>query len=233
MPEKKLRTLYLSICPWIVIFLLLYSGCHIQREYASRVKPFPLKTENLTVFGVRPAMSEGDQPGVIRSPISGAVFMANPVPQGVAERITENLFTRLLECKKYELIGPNQAKGVFSSLIASNQGMSDVELFQRIGQTFSADAVIVGYVYRWREREGTQYAIKRPASVAFDLYLLRPDDGAVLWKGRFDKTQRSLSENILDIGTFLKGKGRWMTAEELAELGLADLLDRSLLCGKE
>jgi hypothetical protein len=51
------------------------------------------------------------------------------------------------------------------------------------------------------------------------------DNASILWKGRFNKTQRSLSENLLDIRTFLKGKGRWMTADDLAGMGLKDLID--------
>ncbi len=85
---------------------------------------------------------------------------------------------------------------------------------------------MIGYVYRWREREGTDYSVNRPASTAFDLYLIRSHDRAVLWKGRFDKTQRSLSENILDMETFIKGKGRWMTVDRLAKLGLSNLMSK-------
>jgi hypothetical protein len=99
-------------------------------------------------------------------------------------------------------------------------------MFQQIGQRFSADAVLVGYLYRWRERVGTELAVSRPASVAFDLSLIRPEDGAILWRAKFDKTQQSLSENLLGWGTFVKGQGRWMTAEKLAEIGLEDLLGR-------
>jgi hypothetical protein len=50
-------------------------------------------------------------------------------------------------------------------------------------------------------------------------------EGVILWKARFDKTQISLSENLFDLQTFLKAKGRWMTADELAEMGLADFVE--------
>jgi hypothetical protein len=56
--------------------------------------------------------------------------------------------------------------------------------------------------------------------VAFNLLLARPADGAILWRGRFDKTQQSLSENLFDMSTFLHGGGRWMTARKLALMGL-------------
>jgi hypothetical protein len=46
----------------------------------------------------------------------------------------------------------------------------------------------------------------------------------VFWKGRFDKTQQHLSRNILDVDTFMKSQGRWMTAERLAEIGLEGVL---------
>ena len=88
---------------------------------------------------------------------------------------------------------------------------------------------MAGYIYRWKDREGSDYSAGQPASVAFDLYLLRSRDGVVLWKGRFDKTQRSLSENLFDIRTFIEGKGKWMTAADLAELGLTEMLDRSFV----
>ena len=103
--------------------------------------------------------------------------------------------------------------------------MGDLEVFQEIGKAYSADAVLTGYVYRWREREGTEYAVNRPASVAFDLYLIKTDDGVIIWKGRFEKAQQSLSENLFDLGTFLKSKGRWMEAKELADIGLAHLME--------
>jgi hypothetical protein len=61
--------------------------------------------------------------------------------------------------------------------------------------------------------------------VAFDLYLMSAGDGVIWWKARFDKSQISLSENLFDFKTFFKAKGRWMTADELAEIGLADFVE--------
>jgi hypothetical protein len=167
-------------------------------------------------------MSEGEEAGVIRSPLSGAVFMAEPVPPDISDKMTTKLFSLLSNYEGYELVGLDK------EALSSDQGMSEVETFKRIGREFSAETVMVGYIYRWQERKGTDYSADRPASVAFDLYLLRSVDGEVLWKGRFDKTQAPLSENILDARTFFKGKGKWMTVESLADLGLSDMLGESL-----
>ncbi|MCJ7593678.1 MAG: hypothetical protein MUO52_02765, partial [Desulfobacterales bacterium] len=163
--------------------------------------------------------------GLIRSPLSGAVFMAEQVPNEAVDYMTSNLLGMLLEKGGPRIISLGQAEGLFSAVQATNSAMGDLEVFQEIGKAYFADAVLTGYVYRWREREGTEYAVNRPASVAFDLYLIKTDDGVIIWKERFEKTQQSLSENLLDLGTFLKGKGRWMEAKELADIGLAHLIE--------
>ena len=226
MPNKTFRNLYLKLGLCVLAGAILYGGCSLRKGDALKDKPPQPKVGKMVVMGFRPAMSQGDAAAMIRSPISGAVFMAEPVAQDAVDRMTQNLFSTLLDDKGYDLISPNQAKGVFASLVSSGQSLEDIEIFQKIGQTFSADTVLIGYVYRWREREVTDYAVHRPASTAFDLYLLRSHDRAVLWKGRYDKTQRSLSENILDMDTFIKGKGRWMTVDKLAELGLSNVMNQ-------
>ena len=232
MPNKYPRQLYPLTCLFIIFFLALNTACQFQRGRVSQIKPTNFKPRKIVVVGFRPAMSQDEDPGVIRSPVSGAVFMAEPIPQDVTDKMTSKLFSRLVEYEGYELIGPNKATGAIESLLSSDKDMSDIEIFHRVGQLFSADAVIVGYIFRWRDRDGTEYSVNRPASAAFELDLLRPEDNAIMWKGRFDKTQTSLSENLLDMETFIKGKGQWMTVDRLAELGLDDLLDNFFLASR-
>ena len=50
----------------------------------------------------------------------------------------------------------------------------------------------------------------------------------MIWNGHFEETQKPLSENVLDLGMFIKRKGSWVTADELAQGGLEDLLGRFL-----
>ena len=71
---------------------------------------------------------------------------------------------------------------------------------------------------------GAGYGVEKPASVAFDLSLVKPSNGAILWRGNYDKTQRSLFENLFDMNTFIKSGGQWLTARELASIGLERLL---------
>jgi hypothetical protein len=205
--------------------LVLCVACQFVKGKPPHQGPSSLSIKSVVVSGFHPSISSGGEPKIVRSPLTGAVFMAEPVSEEVARELTNRLFERLVEKGAYELSPPGQASGVYSKLLSSDPVLTDAEILQRMGRAFSSDAVLSGYVYRWRERIGTDYAVNTPASVAFDLCLISSLDGAVLWKDRFDKTQKSLSENLFDFSTFLKSKGRWMRAQELAAVGLADLVE--------
>jgi len=210
------------IIPLVIACLSL--ACAASSTRRGRPHPFPANLDKIVVFGFRSALERGTSPDVIRSPVSGEAFTAQPIPEGPVGKMTDRLFQRVSKAGRYDLVSPDQARGVYSSLVSSHATMDEIDILQRIGKAFSADAVLVGYLYRWRERVGTDYAVKTPASVAFDLYLIRSEDGTLLWKEQFDMTQRSLSENLLEMNTFIEGGGKWMTAKQLAEMGLGRLL---------
>ena len=223
---KKSRIL-LWLC--FIPFVLLNGACHFQKTKVSDEETMPQPVVNkVVVIGFQTAISQGENPDVFRDSLSGGIYMAEPVSRDVAERMTDFLFERLVAGKRYVLISPGQARGVFSNIVDLDKNMtvSLTEILQKVGKTFGANAVLIGHIYRWREREGSNYAINRAASVAFDLHLVRPADGGILWRGRFDKTQKSLSENLFDLTTFMEGGGRWMTADELAMVGLEKLLKK-------
>jgi hypothetical protein len=210
----------------ITAFFLLNGGCYHKNVPATGEERAMSAINKVVVVGFLPAMHQGDKADVVRDPISGSVYMAEPVPQDVARRMTDILFNRLVDDERFGLVSPGQARGVFSKLVDSdrNVSMAPVSIAQAVGRSFKADAVLGGYIYRWREREGGDYGVNRPASVAFNMHLIRPSDGAILWRSTYDKTQQSLSENLFDLSTFVEGGGRWMTAEKLAVIGLEKLL---------
>lgn len=217
----------------LVLSIILCSACQLFRPRPYEEGLSLPGLESVVVIGFRSAMSEGDKPKAVRNPITGAAFSAAPVSAEAVNIMTAKLFEGIQKGGGCELISPGQARGVYSSLISSDVERTEFEMFQQIGQAFSADAVLVGYLYRWRERVGSDLTVERPASVAFDLSLIRPEDGAILWRGRFDKTQQSLNENLLEWDTFVRGQGRWMTAEKLAKIGLEDMLSRMPISRKK
>jgi hypothetical protein len=211
----------------IGMVLLLGAGCGSSRKSSSQPQTLP-GLQKVVVVGFRPAIPEYGRPDAVRSPVTGTTFMAGPVTEEIAQQMTQSLLDRLASERDYQVIPPGQARGVYATLIDSDVGVDigAVEVFQKVGKAFQADGVVAGYIYRWQEREGGDYAVNRPASVAFDLFIIRPSDGAAIWKTKFDKTQRSLSEDALDFSTFMEGQGRWMQAEKLAMMGLNEMVAR-------
>ena len=195
------------------LFLLFFSiiSCGACQLFGPR-----LSEERLSLSGLESVVVIGFQ----------AVASDPSVSAETVDRMTARLFEEVRKKEGCEFISPAQASRVYSSLITLDAEQAEIGKFQQIGQAFSADAVLVGYLYRWKERVGSEHAVDQPASIAFELSLIRPEDGAILWREKFDKTQKALSENLLEWGTFIKGRGRWMTAEKLAELGLENMLSR-------
>ena len=202
-----------------------FAGCQPYEQKRADEAPHALKVERMVVFGFYSLPSSRQEGETVRSPLTGSVFMRGSVPQGIHQELTGRLYERLSKELSVDLVPPHEARQVFWTLKGAWYGADERELLRKIGESLASDAVLAGHVYRWQERVGTDYAVSRPASVALELALLRVADGSIIWKGRFDKTQASLTENILDLNTFLKGKGRWMTVDEMGELGLSDLMD--------
>jgi hypothetical protein len=85
--------------------------------------------------------------------------------------------------------------------------------------------VIVGYLFRFEDRVGSNYAASKPASVAFDLHLIDVSTGKIVWTGGFDETQQALSDNLFNLDLFIERGGTWVAADRMAEEGLEVLLE--------
>jgi hypothetical protein len=91
---------------------------------------------------------------------------------------------------------------------------------QTAAREFGATSVLLGTVYRYRERRGGELGATRPASVGIELALYEAPGGRPLWTGRFDHTQQALSENALVARHYPGAGSRWLSAAELARWGL-------------
>ncbi len=164
----------------------------------------------------------------LRCPLCGNVFLTGEVAEGADTVLTKHLVSLISDRNDIELIPPDKAQGVWSKLLSGNRGslLSERSLIVETGSVLGADAVLAGYVYRCRERIGTRYSVDSPASVAFDVHLVNVANGRIMWIGHLDETQQSLSDNLLKFGTFIKRKGAWITAEEIAFSGLEEMLQK-------
>jgi hypothetical protein len=84
---------------------------------------------------------------------------------------------------------------------------------------FGASAVLLGEVYRWRDRSGGRRGTSQAASVGYQMTLYQAPSGRRLWSSRFDETQRPITENVMNAPRYPGGGMRWLTAAELARWG--------------
>lgn len=225
MKKKRLFKNY----KWLAIFLLLpamvsLSGC----GFDNRVNKEPVTVTGIKTILILPIQDMSAVYGEnmdVRCPVCGKIFTTGTVSRGAADMLTEQLFMLLNKRKEFQLIPSGHAQGVMSDLLAGSQKeISEKKLQIETGRILHADAVLAGYLYRFQKRIGTEYAVDSPASVAFDLHLIRVKDGRVLWSGHFDETQRPLSDNLFRLGAFLKRKAQWVTAKEMAVSALENML---------
>mgnify|MGYP001813068338 FL=1 len=138
-----------------------------------------------------------------------------------AETALTRQMQRAMELKLDDKVVPlARAAEIYDDLPQNRKVDTPRQLAQRFGKATGADYVIIGSV--WRYRDPTPGL---GASVAFTVYLLEADTGRRVWRGRFDKTQQALTDDLQDAGSFFtKGGGRWLSAEELARFGIEKVM---------
>jgi hypothetical protein len=93
-------------------------------------------------------------------------------------------------------------------------------LAQEVGDRLKVDGVLMGLVRTYRERDGTRIGAK-PAAVGFEVFLVQPADGVVLWKGEFFEEQKPLTQDVVG---FFEKSGGFVRAKELSELGVQKVM---------
>lgn len=214
----------------IIIFVILTVVGLWLFACAPREQPTPaepsraLNIRPLLVVPFNRATDRYEVGSTVRCSMCGAVFAVGSVVPGIESYLTEQLLTFLKAETTYTLIPPGAGEGVRSKILSESLHLSERDLVLEMGRKLNADAVVSGTIYRFRQRIGTRFSVDTPASVAFDIHLVRVADGRLIWVGYFDETQQSLSENLFKLSTFIKGGWAWVTAEELARIGLDKVL---------
>jgi hypothetical protein len=161
---------------------------------------------------------------MVPCPLCGKIFQVDGTSHESAAIVEGLFYGRLQMYEKLAFIPPESAALVYQRKTESLNKSPLPEILKQVGAELGADGVIVGYVFRFRERQGYPYSAEKPASVAFDIHLVRVSDGAVVWQAAFDKTQSSLMENMFLISSFYKRGGKWVTAGQLADEGVTEML---------
>src|SRR4030067_3535123 len=104
----------------------------------------------------------------------------------------------------FKILPLERVEDIFSKTDKGQFELRPLRSAIQLGKELDVDFILVGYLFRFEERIGSRIGAEKPASVGFDVHLLRLRDEKRVWDGKFDETQRPLSENVLKIGSFLR-----------------------------
>lgn len=206
------------------LFLLIATGCSTTGVKTVTVGPAG-GIKSILVLPFDDLAKIYSETGLIKCPLCDYFFEAGPVPPNAVDWLSERLVGMLGQQSTAALITHGRSFD-HSEQASSTDMLTERKLVAQAGRSSNADAVLTGYIYRYEERVGTPFAASRPASVAFSIHLIRSADGADVWFGYVDETQQALSENLFNMAIFWQRKGRWVSADEMAEAGLTELLDK-------
>ena len=178
----------------------------------------------MLVLPFRNLTEENGKEGIVRCPLDGTAFVAGAVMERSEKMLTDRLIYILNNRTHFNLIFSHHVKDVSVSGSETGFILAERDLLVKKGRKAGADIVLSGYIFRFRQREGTAYAVQSPASVAFSLHIIKVADSRNVWYAHYDETQSSLSENLFRLKEFFKRKAKWITAEEMAMSGLEDML---------
>lgn len=183
----------------------------------------PIVLKKIAVVPFEKLMSD-DASRAARCPVCGTVYTTCELPRNADVLVQELFLGKMDPSGQFSVIPPYQSDVVYQKVKGENLKATVPHLLQMTGKALGADGIVAGYVSCFRERVGYAYSAERPASVTFGVYLIRVSDGELIWGRIYDKTQQSLSENVLQASTFFSRGLRWVTAAELAEDGVVEIL---------
>ena len=203
------------------LLLLFVLGIVLISNIASRAETKP----SLAVLPF--FIQRGEDPGKgAPCPICKGVVLRGEIVPG-----SQNTLTRLLQQKiestgTFKVLPLEKVEEAFTQIERRQFELKPLRSFIQLGKILDMDFIFIGVLFRFEERIGSHIGAEKPASVGFDVHLIRLRDEKMIWTGKFDETQKPLSENLLKIGSFVRRKASWLTAEELSNVGMDEMLRR-------
>lgn len=221
MGNSKSKSLKLKELMFILLFVFLLLA-NIQWLPKAQAEEKP----TLAILPFFVERADNPARGVVLCPLCKSIYQSGEVVPGSENTLTQLFYTKMEALGRFKILPLGKVEEVLTPSVKRQFEEKPSRSAIQIGKDLNVDFVLVAYLFRFEERIGSSMGVERPASVAFDLHLLRIRDGVEVWKGKFDERQRPLSENLLKIGSFLRRKASWLTAKELAGVGMDEILRR-------
>lgn len=99
-----------------------------------------------------------------------------------------------------------------------------IEYWLELGTAAGVDLLIVPQVITYTPRIGGDMGVTQSAAVMLDFFLIDVREEVLIHRYPFNEEQVGLASNFLEIGTFFSRGGKWLTADELAQEGMVNVI---------
>lgn len=125
-----------------------------------------------------------------------------------------------------QVLPREDVKVVENGLHLDRESDTPLSMAQALGKALDVDVVMLGTVWRYRDRSVQPGMPDSNASVAFAVYFVEVATGRILWYNTFDQTQKTLMSNLLEAKKQMKLGLKWLSADELAERGVQEMFSQ-------
>lgn len=206
-----------SLRNFIIAILGLACLCACSRQ-PSRTADIPYMLPS----GIKIAVAPFTQPRDPYQLISGQI----PKDQGYIDQnellaLDQALKSTLLQDtnRSYDFIARHRLPPSWSEVHSSAQPMA-LKRWLEYGREQGAKYLLVPQVLDWHEREGSEAGVTSSAHARVEFFLLNIDREGVQGRSIFEEKQAGLADNLLAVGDFIKRKGQWVKAGDLAVEGM-------------
>ena len=201
----------------LLLTVFLLAACTTKDVKVKTLADIPqFKRVAVLPFDVSDCQSCGDSFPTCR-PVGNRI-VCDKINSNIGYDLALSLAREIAIYGKYEVVEPQVAARIMPYV-------GQVPM-KEIGQRLGVDVLVFGNVKRFQERIGGPMTAKRPASVYFEVSMIDARSGQKVWYAIFDRTQKSLSDDITNIRNFIRGGGKWLTAREFAEIGIAETIEQ-------
>jgi len=220
--KSKGAAMCMMIAVWCIA-VLLFDGYLANRAAAqSRAEPIKIQWEKIGVMPFFKGKQSPDKGESLNCPICDLYFRSENIKDGADRAITRYVQEVLERRYKDKVISLEEVSRLYQEIPRDDTKDTPRSLAQKAGEALGTDLMIVGTVWRYRDRVRDPMGPERGASVAFDMYLIEVSSGRTVWKAKFDETQRPLTEDIRGAKVLIKKGAKWLSADELASYGVEE-----------
>lgn len=125
--------------------------------------------------------------------------------------------------RQYTFLAPSQLPLSWREIHSASQPGA-LKRWVEFGRSIDAQYILVPQVLNWHERQGSEAGVTSSAEVRVEFFLINVKEGLPRDRSIYEEKQIGLIDNLFTVGDFVKRKGKWVTATDLAVEGMKNAI---------